>query len=149
MAKYCPLTVKQLAGVITLAIAALICASLCSCKSIQYVPVETVRTERVVEHDSVNVERVVHDSVTVEKHGDTVFVDRWHTEYKDRWHDRWRDSVRVDSVQVPYPVERKLSKWQTFCIDYGKVMLGASILFVCFFIAYVLKKLGLFARFRI
>lgn len=37
-----------------------------------------------------------------------------------------KDSVRVDSVQVPVPVERKLSKWESFCIDYGKIMAGAT-----------------------
>lgn len=102
----------------------LIC--LAGCKQIQYVPVETVRTERVTEHDSIIIEKIKHDSVQIEKRGDTVYVDRWHTLYKDRWRDRWRDSVRVDSVQVPYPVPAQLSRWQKFCCDYGKIMLGAS-----------------------
>ena len=94
---------------------------LCGCRT-QYVPVETVRTERVEVHDSIYVETLLHDSVTIRSNGDTVVIEHW----RDRWRDRWRDSIRVDSVQVPVPVERKLSKWESFCVDYGKIMVGAT-----------------------
>lgn len=116
----------SLTGIIVISLLFLMCM-LCGCTTIKYVPVETVRTEKVTEHDSIYLEVVKHDSVVVEKRGDTVFVDRWRTRYQDRWHDRWRDSVRVDSVQVPYPVPAELTKWQQFCCDYGKVMLGVTI----------------------
>jgi len=46
--------------------------------------------------------------------------------------------IQRDSIQVPVPVERKLSKWETFCIDYGKVMVGTTatvLLFLIFLIA--------------
>lgn len=150
--KYCPLTVKQLAGVITLAIVAPCCASLCGCKT-KYVSVPEYHEIVKVKHDSIFSRDSVylHDSVFTERKGDTVFVSKWRTKYVDRFRDVVRvDSfIKTDSIPVPMPVERKLTKWESFCIDYGKVTLGATILFVCFFIAYVLKKLGLFARFRI
>lgn len=112
---------------------------LAGCKTTKYVPVENVRTEykdRVVTvHDTVrdsvrtfnNVYK--HDSMTVMMRGDTVFVDRWHTlrliklekatQMRNRVAGDSASSVRVDSVRVPYPVERKLTKWERVKMDFG------------------------------
>ena len=89
---------------------------LCGCKTVRYVPVETVRTDSVYvdkwQRDSV----YLHDSVFVCRWtaGDTVFVDR--VSVKWRYRDRWRrDTVAVvwrDSVQAPYPVEKPLGWWE-------------------------------------
>ena len=82
---------------------------LCGCRTVRYVPIETVRTDSVYvdrwQRDSV----YVRDSVFVNQYskGDTLFVDKVVTKYK--YKDRWRYDtvavVRADSVQVPYPVE--------------------------------------------
>ena len=86
------------------------------CKSVKYVPVESVRT------DSVYVDRFTRDSVYLRDSvyvnrwtvGDTVFVDKVSVKYLYR--DRWRhDTVAVvmrDSVQIPLPVEKPLGWWQ-------------------------------------
>ena len=133
---------KSLTLIALIAAAAIMIMLFGSCRSIQYVPVETVRTEKVTVHDSIYQEVVKHDSVMVEKRGDTVFVDRWHTLYQDRWRDRWRDSIRTDSIQVPYPVPAQLTKWQTFCCDYGKIMIGctaAAVVILFILLIYWLK----------
>lgn len=114
---------------------------LAGCRTIKYVPVETVRTERVTEHDSIFIEVVKSDSVVITKQDDTVYVDRWHTQFKDRWRDRWRDSIRTDSVQVPYPVEKQLGRFQQFCLDWGKLTLGGSILAVVLIIVWLVRWL--------
>lgn len=111
-------------------LAVVVLAVLAGCKT-RYVTVETVRTEYVsrtdtlVQRDSV----WAHDSIHVREKGDTVWVERWSIRYQDRWRDRVHTDtiVRVDSVQVPYPVERKLSKWQQWCLDWGKVTTGGTI----------------------
>ena len=89
---------------------------LAGCKTVRYVPVETVRT------DSVYVDRFARDSVYLRDsvyinrwtYGDTVFVDKVSVKYLYR--DRWRhDTVAVtrrDSVQIPLPVEKPLGWWQ-------------------------------------
>ena len=94
----------------------LACLVLAGCRTVRYVPVETVRT------DSVYVDRFTRDSVYLRDsvyvnrwmHGDTVFVDKVSVKYLYR--DRWRhDTVAVtmrDSVQIPLPVERELGWWQ-------------------------------------
>jgi hypothetical protein len=105
---------------------------LTGCKTIEYVPVETVRT------DTVKIAHIVTDSVFVEKHdsvvsyvkGDTVTIEKWH------WRDRWRDKVshdtiyksRVDTVTVVKPVgeaTEKLTKWQRTRIKIANWLLGA------------------------
>ena len=117
---------------------------LCGCRT-QYVPVETVRTEYRDRffHDSVFINTVQHDSVVLKQQGDTVFVDRWHTIYKDRWREQLRiDSfIKVDSVQVPYPVERQLSKWEQFTLNYGAMAIGGSFIAILLVLLEIIRWL--------
>lgn len=49
----------------------------------------------------------IRDSIIYRWKHDTLFVDRWHTEFRDRWrHDTLtlRDSIHVND-SIPYPVE--------------------------------------------
>lgn len=130
---------------IWLAIMIVAVALLSGCKSIQYVPVETVKTDtlyqKVVQRDSIH----VHDSVTIRLKGDTVIFEKYHTKYIDRL---LRDTVyrsRVDSIAVPYPVERKLSKWEQVCIDYGKIMLGATLILLVVAVWWLVRKIRKFS----
>ena len=127
---------------IGMVIALFLCALLSGCRSIQYVPVETVHTDtlyqKVVQRDSIH----IHDSVTIREKGDTVMIEHWRTQWRDRLQ---RDTIyrsRVDSVQVPYPVEKKLTRWQQVCIDYGKLTMGATVLLVIFIIVWIVRRLG-------
>lgn len=112
---------------------------LCSCSTTRYVPVENVRTEykdRVVTvHDTVRDSVRTHnytfqkDSMAMAMSGDTVKIEHWHT-LKLIYYEKAKNeastsaidsasSVRVDSVRVPYPVERKLTKWEKTKMDFG------------------------------
>lgn len=119
-------------------IVVLACMS-CRTTSVEYVPVEKVKTEfrDVFHRDSV----FIRDSVIVMVKGDTVFRDRWRVEYRDRLR---RDTiVRADSIPLPYPVERKLSKWEQTKVHYGGYALGctfAVILIVFGRLIYKIKK---------
>ena len=126
---------------IGIVIALFLSALFSGCKSIQYVPVETVHTDtlyqKVVQRDSIH----IHDSVTIREKGDTVMIEHWRTQWRDRL---LRDTIyrsRVDSVQVPYPVEKQLTKWQQVCIDYGKLTMGATVLLVVFLIVWIVRRL--------
>ncbi len=86
-------------------LAILAAALLAGCSRVQYVPVETVRRDSVVQvverRDSIH----VTDSVAVITRGDTVYADRWRTIYKEVAR---RDTIYKetrDTVAVPYPVE--------------------------------------------
>lgn len=117
---------------------------LCSCRT-QYVPVETIRTEYRDHyiHDSIIIEKVLHDSTVQKQQGDTVIIEHWHTIYQDRWRDRIQTDtlIKTDSVQVPYPVPAQLSRWQSFCCDYGKVMLGTTLVLFVLLIILTIKHL--------
>ena len=119
--------------VLSLLIGAIITA-LCSCTRKVYVPTETVRTEykdRVVENLRVDTV-AMRDSVAVYVNGDTVRI----TKFRDRWRTRIierHDTVnvaKVDSVAVPvevpkpYPVERKLTRWERTKMDAGGISIG-------------------------
>lgn len=103
-----------------------------SCRSIQYVPVESVKTEIQykdrLHRDSIH----VLDSVFLQVKGDTVFRDRYRIVYKDK---QIRDTAyihKVDSVWVPYPVEKDLTRWQSIKIELGGWAFGMilALLFI-------------------
>ena len=114
---------------------------LSGCTTTRYIPVIEHATDtlvqRVVERDSIH----VHDSIRVTEKGDTVTIERWHTQYRDRWH---HDSVYIakhDSVPAPFPVteyvERKRTTFEWVLLAFGVAFIIASLLFVI----YKVKKL--------
>ena len=92
--------------------------TLVGCKTIEYVPVEVVKTQtkdHLVEvHDSV----YVRDSTVIHTKGDTVFKDKWKLIYKNRYVHDTTYVHRTDSIPVPCPVEKQLGKWKQFKLDY-------------------------------
>lgn len=117
----------------------LLTLAICSSCRTKYVPVESVRTEIEYrdrwQRDSIH----VHDSVVIQSKGDTIFRDRWHTLYKDRL---LRDTTyiyRTDSIQVPYPIERELTWWQSMKQETGGIAIGV-IIALCFIILFLMKK---------
>lgn len=113
----------------------LLILSACGCARQVYVPVPTVSTDTVYTHEKRVDSVFVRDSVFVEK-GDTVREFRYKSiyVYRDR-HDTICIS-KADSVGVPYPVERELSKWERTKVDYG----GWALLGVFFVLLFVFGK---------
>lgn len=112
------------------------------CRTVRYVPVETVRTE-VEYRDRVETRRdsvFLRDSVFVRQLDDTVYVERWHTEYHDR---QTTDTVtvyaeRVDSVAVPYEVERPMTKWERTKQEVGGIAIGVAVAVMLATIAWLI-----------
>ena len=107
---------------------------LSSCTTTRYIPVIEHATDtlvqRVVERDSIH----VHDSIRVSENGDTVTIERWHTQYRDRWQ---HDSIYIahhDTIPQPYPVteyvERSRSKFEWMLIIVGIAALFGGILWL-------------------
>ena len=106
---------------------------LLSCKQVEYVTVEKVRADTTYitkwQKDSV----WLHDSIHIKERGDTVMIERWHTQ--------WRDRLRVDTiyqatrVTIPQPcpietvkmVEKDLNWWQRLRLWIGNVGLLALL----------------------
>jgi hypothetical protein len=77
--------------------------------------------------------------------GDTVYQDKvvWKYVYRDKVRYDTVSILRSDSVCVPYPVERKLTKWEQIRLDVGGWAIGVviiTILIVIGCIVYKLKK---------
>lgn len=107
-----------------------------SCRTTEYVPVEVVRSDTTyinkVQRDSI----YQLDSVYILDRGDTILIAKTKYLYKDRL---VRDTVyrsRVDSIQVPYPVEQQLTRWEQFRLDVG----GWAIVTVIIIILIVVCK---------
>lgn len=118
-------------------------ALLTGCKT-KYIPVPEYH--EIVVHHSDTLLRVdsvqLRDSVIIRLQGDTIVQEVW------RWRDRvkydtrivYRDSVRVDSVRVPYPVERKLTAWERTMQNIGKISLFLIVTSICFMLVYLLLR---------
>lgn len=121
----------------------LLLTMMCGCRSVKYVSVpeyHTVyktRTDSVVKKDSV----FVHDSISTWIKGDTVFRDRWHTEWRNHNTDKLRidTMIQTDSVRVPYPVEKRLSKWQQAKQDYF-VPLACGFAIILLTLLWLIKR---------
>lgn len=121
-----------------------IITALCSCTRKVYMPQERVimRTDTCF-YAQLRVDSVIaRDSVAVVQIGDTVYK----TKYRDRYRVKQRtDTVyhtAVDSVRVavPYPVERKLTKWEQTKQDMGGLFLGGLIAaVVCAVLVWIIK----------
>lgn len=113
--------------------------ALCGCRSTRYVPVESVRTE----YRDRDVERLVtdtvHDTRLVWVKGDTVVdIRREERIRRVEIHDTCYIE-RTDSVQVPYPVERRLNKWEQTKQDVGGYAIVALAVVVCVAVAWLIK----------
>ena len=113
-----------------------------SCRT-QYVPVETVRTEYKT-RDSIRVDSIYNqDSIYVLVKGDTIYQYRYKYLYKYQYLNRTDTVIKTDSVQVPYPVERKLNRWQSIKMELGGWAFGIIIvmaLIIGGWLVYRLRK---------
>lgn len=112
-----------------------------SCRTTEYVPVEVVRTDTTyinkMQRDSI----YQLDSIYVVDRGDTVLITKTKYVYKDRL---VRDTVymsKTDSIQVPYPIERKLTRWEQFRLNIGGwAMVGFIVMLLSLMCYMYIKK---------
>ena len=50
------------------------------------------------------------------------------------------ESVKSDSIPVPYPVERELTRWQQTKMDFGGFALGGLAIGLCIAVLWLIKK---------
>lgn len=116
-------------------------AILSGCRTIEYYPVETVRTDTVYVNRLAVDSVMVRDSIYIHEKGDTILEHRYHYiyRYKDRVDTLYLASR--DTVSVPYPVEKELTRWQSFKVDYGGWAIGAVFGFVLIVFGSIFYKL--------
>ena len=87
---------------------------------------------------------MVRDSIYIHEKGDTILEHRNHYiyRYKDRVDTLYLASR--DTVSVPYPVEKELTRWQSFKVDYGGwaigVVVGAVLIAIGTFVYKLSRK---------
>lgn len=120
----------------------LLMSAIWSCRTTEYVPVEIVKTDTTyinkIQRDSI----YQLDSIYILDRGDTILITKTKYLYKDRL---VRDTVyksKIDSIQVPYPVERKLTKWEQLRLDIGGWAMGGFIVMIIFLIFYTYVRSG-------
>lgn len=133
-------------GLLFIIITCIMLSLLTGCKSVQYVPVETVRT------DSVYVDHYLRDSIYQR---DSVFINRWtagDTIYQDKivYKYIYRDKVKYDTVailrsdtlRVPYPVESRLSTWEKIMLKVGGWAIGCMVITIIIFSIYIIRNMA-------
>ena len=132
-----------------------------SCRTPQYIPVETkiqlkdsvitrdsvVIKEQTVRKDSV----VIKDStvIVVDESGNVIRTELYR--YRDWYKELSRDysvlqakydslfSEKQKEIQVPYPVERELSWWQSIKLQVGEIAIGV-IIGLIIIIAWLIRR---------
>ena len=106
------------------------------CKTKEYIKVPSVRTEYVCRTDTfAKLDSIyMKDSVYVFQKGDTVFHNK--VVYRDRYHNIYKVKtdtiIKTDSVAVPYPIERQLTKNEQRLMSLGRCYIAfLFILAVC------------------
>lgn len=114
---------------------------LCSCRTVKYVPVETIKIDTTyinkLQRDSI----YMLNSVYVKEKGDTVLIEKYKYLYRDKL---VRDTMyisKADSIQVPYPVEKELTKWQQLCVNVGGWAIGTVIITILVVVGWMIYKL--------
>lgn len=113
---------------------------LCSCTSVRYVPVESVKTDSIyinkLQVDSI----YMQDSVYVKEKGDTIYM------YKFKYLDRYKmltDTMyvnRTDTIYNVVEVEKPLTKWQKVKLDLGGFAFGGIVVLAIIAIFALIRK---------
>ena len=117
---------KRLLYILTIFLMSGICFT--SCRNIKNVPVETVKTEYKT-RDSIRFDSIYeHDSIFLFVKGDTVYKEKYRYKYRYLTINKTDTVMLTDSVQIPYPVEKQLTRWQQMKIELGGWAVGVIII---------------------
>ena len=129
--------VYSLTGVVML----LLLAMLASCKTTRYVSVPEYHKEYVNRTDTFLRSDTVFrlDSVVIRQKGDTTVIEkmRWQNRFVNVYKVKTDTIMKSDSIRVPYPVERRLTKWEQFKMDVGGWAVGIASAALFALVVYV------------
>lgn len=118
----------------------LLTSAIWSCRSVKYVPVETVRTDSIyinqVRCDSI----YRRDSIYIRDKGDTVWVEKYKYLFVDKLRHDTLYLSRTDSIRVPYPVEKELTRWQQMKLELGGWAFGIIIDFALIIVGWLVYR---------
>ena len=157
LAKMCLTAIISLLAVV---ICCLVCAS---CRSVKYVPVETkvllkdsvvTRDSLVIKEKTVQKDSIIYKDSTVlivDEEGNVIRTELYR--YRDSYKELSRDysslqakydsllSIKQKEVQIPYPVEKELTRWQSFKVELGGWAFGIIISFALIIVGWLVYRL--------
>lgn len=110
------------------------------CRSIQYVPVETVRIEY---RDRFKIDSIIkYDSVYFDRYmkGDTAFIIKEKYKYLDKIKIVHDSVFKTDSIPVTVIVEKQLSKWEKVKMDVGGWAIGVASCLLIILVIYIIRR---------
>lgn len=120
-------------------------ATIClyGCKTVKYVPIPEYHTLYKTRVDTVQRWDSVYfrDSVYMATKGDTVFLTKthWRERFRNLYHVKVDTVMQRDSIRVPYPVEKPLTKWQRWKMDVGGWAMGVAAVLVVLLVVRLFK----------
>lgn len=136
--------IKQIVFAFMLASAFLVLMMLQGCRT-KYVSVPEYHNVYVTKHDTLTKHDSIYQKEFVDRYikGDSVFLTKTQVDYRFRniYKTLYRDSIKIDSIRVPYPVERKLNKWESLKMEVGGWAIGGLSAVVIALIAYIVTWL--------
>lgn len=121
----------------------LLASAICSCRSVEYVPRETIKHDTMYINKLIKDSIYLKDSVYIHSKNDTVFVEKYKYQYIDKVVRDTSYVVKSDTISVPYPVEKRLTRWQQLKLDIGGISIGIIIITILVVVGravYFLKK---------
>ena len=135
---------RQIIFAFMLAAAFIMLMMLQSCRT-KYVSVPEYHNVYVNKHDTLTKHDSIYQKEFVDRYvkGDTIYLTKTKVDYRFRnlYKTRYRDSIKIDSIRVPYPVERKLNKWESLKMEVGGWAIGGLSAVVIALIAYIVAWL--------
>lgn len=135
---------RQIIFAFMLAAAFIILMMLQGCRT-KYVSVPEYHNVYVNKHDTLTKHDSIYQKEFVDRYvkGDTIYLTKIKVDYRFRnlYKTRYRDSLKIDSIRVPYPVERKLNKWESLKMEVGGWAIGGLSAVVIALIAYIVAWL--------
>ena len=111
---------------------ALFLMTMCSsCTTTKYVTVPEYHTDTLIQTKVQKDSIWLHDSTFIREKGDTVLIERWHTQYK--WRELHDTTYVSKTDSIPYPevtkeVPAKLTWWQQTRLHLANILLMALAL---------------------
>ena len=135
---------RQIIFAFMLAAAFIMLMLLQSCRT-KYVSVPEYHNVYINKHDTLTKHDSIYQKEFVDRYvkGDTIYLTKIKVDYRFRnlYKTRYRDSLKIDSLRVPYPVERKLNKWESLKMEVGGWAIGGLSAVVIALIAYIVTWL--------
>ena len=112
---------------------ALFLMTMCTgCTTTKYVSIPEYHTDTLIQTKVLKDSVWLHDSTYIREKGDTVLIERWHTQYK--WRELHDTTYVSKTDSIPYPVEVtkevlvKLTWWQQTRLHFANILLMALAL---------------------